>query len=798
MKKVQAKKLLSLLLSLMLVIGVMPFGTMTAFAANAGNETNLINYVKKGGAVKLTKDIALTKELLVPAGTEVSLDLNGKTLSRGLADCEEDGSVIRVETGAVLTITDGTNYNAGTVTGGAALNGGGIFNAGMLNFDGGTVEGNTAKGDTDGNGGGIYNSGTLTLRGGIIRNNAARNGGGIFNAAGATLNIEQNVITKKAGIESITRYTNVTVSGNEAENLGHGIYNDGEMSLAEAPVINDNGDHDIYNPRGTVITIMGELTYTKPICVKTSGVSTTLTKNYSLYNAKKPATFFSSADSGTLIKLTDAESGEVAFVKEMEKTLLEVYENRKLILKEEYDKPADAWTKAMSYAKDNEYIWGFSKENSVVEITLGADWNCEQGLDTGTKKNIVVDLNGFCIKRDGKKKKNGYIFKVGESSVLTVYDSNPNSTGYKNHKGGVIADGNGDDCGGGIIVEQYAQLRMNGGTIYNCVTDEHGGAIYAAGKQSYVILKDCTIDACKTKDSGDDCNGGGIYATQTSNLVFNNVTIVNCASEDKGGALYLSEKPGYVHLKNVMFSGNSANDGGGAIFIDDLSSDKEFEFTAENCFFYENKANDRGGAVYVNDDDESEYRNPTAFVDCMFQKNESTHNGSAIEVNDNGVVLSGGTITGNTTKEKGAVYVEDKYDITVSGKLIIKDNKGKSGNQNLVLEKDDKKAYVYDAGLYKGSEIYISTSNSGTGFAGGKEISEYQSKYFHPEKGKLNFKKTGEKTAEMITTASLFGEGSRNILLILLGLAIIAVIVTLAVKKKKGVDTDDDDEDEDE
>ena len=796
--KTISRKILPFLLALMLVIGVMPFCALTAYAANAKNESALISAVKKGGEVKLTADIDLTAELVVPAGSEVTLNLNGKKLNRGLSAAQEQGSVIRVEAGATFTLTDGTNFNAGTITGGASFNGGGIYNDGIMFFEGGTIEENTAQGDIDGNGGGIYNAGALALRGGIIRNNNARNGAGIYNAADASLDIEQNVITKKAGIEAVTRYTNVTITGNIAENLGHGIYNDGEMSLTEAPVINDNGDHDIYNPRGRVITIMGELTYTKPICIKTSGVNATITEDYSLYNTQKPTVFFTSSDSNTVIKLTATENGEVMFVNKMTKTLLEVYENKKLVKKEKYDKPADAWTKAMSYAKDNEYVWGFSKENSVVEITLGADWTCDQGLDIAAKKNVVVDLNGFCIKRDGKKKKNGYIFKVGEKAMLTIYDSNPTSTGYKNHKGGVIADGNGDDCGGGVIVEQYAQFRMNGGTLYNCITDEHGGAICADEKQSYVILKNCTIDACKTKDSGDDCNGGGIYATQTSNLNINNVTIKNCESEDKGGALYLSEKPGYVHLKNVLFSGNSANDGGGVIFIDDLNSDKEFEFTAESCTFSKNSAKNRGGAVYVNDDDESEYKNPTTFIDCTFKENESTHNGSAIEVNDNGVVLSGGTITGNTTKEKGAVYVEDKYDISVGGKLIIKDNKGKSGTQNLVLEKDDKKAYVYDAGLYPGSEIYISSSNGGTGFAGGKEISEYQSKYFHPEKGTLNFKKTGEKEAKMVTTASLFGEGSRNIILTLLGLAAIVIIAALVIKKRKGVDADDDYDDEEE
>ena len=47
----------------------------------------------------------------------------------------------------------------------------------------------------------------------------------------------------------------------------------------------------------------------------------------------------------------------------------------------------------MSYAKDNTFPWGFSSEDSVVEITLGSDWTSDQCLYTGTKKDIHIDLN---------------------------------------------------------------------------------------------------------------------------------------------------------------------------------------------------------------------------------------------------------------------------------------------------------------------------------------------------------------------------------------------------------------------
>ena len=781
---------------MIIVAGIMPSSKLTAYAANASTEAALIKYVDGGGDVKITKDITLTKALVIPEGVSVRLNLNGKTLNRGLSESQEDGSVITVSADAQLTISDSTGNNAGTVTGGASLNGGGIYNAGTLVFEGGTIKGNKALNNTEGNGGGIYNAGSLTLCGGIIRDNTARNGAGVFNAAEADLTIEKKVTVEKVGVQAVETITNVKISGNTAENLGNGIYNDSEMGLADAPVIVDNGGHDIYNPRGEIIRITGELTYTNPIRIKTSGVNSTITLNYSLYNSKKPTAFFTAADKKTIVKLTAAENGEVALVNEMNGTLLEVYENRKLVKREEFDKPADAWSKAMSYAKDNKSSSGISNEASVVEITLGSDWTSDKSLYTGTKKNIVVDLNGFCIRRDGKKRKEGNIFKVGENTILTVYDSDPDSEGYKNHSGGVIADGNGDSCGGGIIVEQYAQFRMNGGTIYNCVTDEHGGAVYAAGKQSIISLRNCSIDSCRTKDSGDDCHGGGIYATQTSNLILDNVIITNCSSEDKGGAVYFRDKPGYVKLKNVLFSGNSANDGGGAIFIEDLNSDKAFEFVAESCAFIKNSADDKGGAVYVNDDDESEYRYPTLFLDCSFSENRNNDNGSAIEVNDNGVVLNGCTITGNTTTAKGAVYVEDKYDISVCGKCIIKDNKGKSSNQNLVLEKDGKTAYIYCAGLYKGSYISISSSNGGTGFAGVKDASAYQSGYFHAEKGNLIFEKTGTKEAVLVT-ASLFGAGSKTAIIIIAAAAVlIAAGTVIVVKKRKGVDNDGDSNEE--
>ena len=116
--------------------------------------------------------------LIVPEGKSITLDLAGFALDRRLAALDADrGSVIRVSAGAMLTIRD-SGENVGFITGGYALNGGGIYNSGTLILEGGSVTGNTCEGL----GGGIYNEYVLIIRGGTVTGNTAlENAGGVFN-----------------------------------------------------------------------------------------------------------------------------------------------------------------------------------------------------------------------------------------------------------------------------------------------------------------------------------------------------------------------------------------------------------------------------------------------------------------------------------------------------------------------------------------------------------------------------------------------------------------------------------------
>ncbi len=146
--------------------------------------------------------------LEIPANYDITLDLNGKTLSRSLAAATNMGRILNVYANATFTLNDsvGTGVMSGGKVSGAGgggilvsgtfiMNGGSIknnecfasggginiMNGGVGIMNGGVIESNKAN-DTSGsgsdNGGGVQANGTFTMNGGVIRNNTATSGMG--------------------------------------------------------------------------------------------------------------------------------------------------------------------------------------------------------------------------------------------------------------------------------------------------------------------------------------------------------------------------------------------------------------------------------------------------------------------------------------------------------------------------------------------------------------------------------------------------------------------------------------------
>ena len=206
------------------------------------SETELRAVIDATGSyksVKMTADIQLGSHLVIENGKNVTLDLNGHKLSRSLTDYADDGNVVRVEVGGQLTVKDGSGNISGQITGGKAINGGGIYNAPA------TADGYPTS---------------LTIKGGTVTGNTCGDrGAGIFNYPGCVLNMQGTV----------------DVSGNTKGSEANNVYLDGE----------------------TVFTVTGALMgSTIGVSILQSG--RTITKDYKKYNPTTDgATIFSSDNS---------------------------------------------------------------------------------------------------------------------------------------------------------------------------------------------------------------------------------------------------------------------------------------------------------------------------------------------------------------------------------------------------------------------------------------------------------------------------------------------------------------------
>ena len=114
-----------------------------------------------GSTVTLTQTYNAISGLDGPlvVNNNVTLDLATYNINRNLTSAATNGYVIRVESGKTLTI-QGTGQIRGGYNNG---NGGGIFNAGTVDLQGGVITGN--KVTANNNGAGIYNAGTLKMQG---------------------------------------------------------------------------------------------------------------------------------------------------------------------------------------------------------------------------------------------------------------------------------------------------------------------------------------------------------------------------------------------------------------------------------------------------------------------------------------------------------------------------------------------------------------------------------------------------------------------------------------------------------
>ena len=129
----------------------------------------------------------------------------------------------------------------------ASSSGGGIYNIGTLNLNGGTISANKAV-----SGGGVYSDGSFKMNGGTISDNEASNGGGLYGyssaSSGNSLYINDGSISGNKATSNggggiyldgcYLGFENGSVTGNTSSNFGGGIYvtNSAEVIFADGTI----------------------------------------------------------------------------------------------------------------------------------------------------------------------------------------------------------------------------------------------------------------------------------------------------------------------------------------------------------------------------------------------------------------------------------------------------------------------------------------------------------------------------------------------------------------------------------
>ena len=289
--------------------------------------TNASTDANNPTVLTLLADITATNSdayLNLPSGCHVILDLNGHTIDRNMTEATSDGWVIKVNSGASLTIRD--TAGGGTITGGwSTFSGAGIVSSSAtLNIEGGTISGCRT---TNQGGSAIKASGTLRISGGTITGNIA-NTGNNNGAMAATIYLSgtSNFYLSDGSISgNYCGYTNAGTAGIASE-LGYGastLHLSGNYTLSGNRMGTYDADHDtwtdltasdLHNSARITVTIDDIIGPSEPaaLVLNNYGIDNwkaTFTSGWSTHmDGLNPEDYFTLVDNSKVIRVVDGEA----------------------------------------------------------------------------------------------------------------------------------------------------------------------------------------------------------------------------------------------------------------------------------------------------------------------------------------------------------------------------------------------------------------------------------------------------------------------------------------------------------
>ena len=476
-------------LFLTMLLTLCAVGTMKAqnSITTVTTEAELIAAVQTNGAnIRLDDNISTTSLLEIKDSKTITIDLNGFALDRG---CTSRGSqVIVVRNGSTL------NLSNGTLTGGWGGNGGAldIETNTTVNLDDVIISGNKA----DDRGGGISNKGTLTMQGGAITNNTShdnegtRGGGGFFNYSGATATLSNvtfngNKVTATGG-GGLCNYGTMTldgctITGNSCIMNGGGIWQGADATLnlqGQITVTGNTSDGDetnnLFLKTNAIINITGGLTGSS-IGVLLENNTGTFTNGYSSHNGYDPATIFTSdfpSVMGVSLVDNEAKMDYHSSFQYIECSWDDV--NKQVVKTQKTLSRQIVWTDSPSSEADYKVVTGGSGELGIGGSTGSYP---EFFVVRGTVNRDAIRVNGtdvHLVLCDGAT------LNVNSIIVNPAYKLYIHVQSYGFSMGKLNADNNGHE-------ETAAGIGSESGLSHDPYKDGpglieiHGGTIYAKG-----------------------------------------------------------------------------------------------------------------------------------------------------------------------------------------------------------------------------------------------------------------------------------------------------------------------------
>lgn len=625
--KTNARKYISLLLALCMVMSLLPAAALAAGADDDHGEhsdwTALTNLggTLTGGSYYLTGNLNASSGQISVTGT-VNLCLNGHTLnlkekslcvdsgSFTLCDCKGSGKITGGKYLPGVIVYGGTfTMNGGTITG----NGGGVIvganpsSSASFTMNGGSITGNTVNTNvTTTYGGGVYvaNGSSFTMTGGSITGNTVT-GTAAMTASGGVLVVNSGSSFTMTGGEITNNQCDGTMSGND---FAGGVrvssfLSGGSFTVSGDAVISGN------TAKGSANNV--SLTGSQTINIGSGGLSS---------GAEIGVTMASAG----VFTTGGGESCRQYFFSD-DDTYVVVPSNGELALGLVSSNPHTHCVCGETLCNEHGGEQTFDPLSSLSSTIGPGNYYLTKNLTNGTNGHITVSgnvtlcLNGRTLDLDG------HHFIVNSGGSLTICDCG---------SGGTITGGQAEQ-GGAVLVNSGGSLTLHSGSITGNTAS--GGGDGSSGSNR--------------AGGGAVCVNGGSF-NMTGGSIENNTANVTKKNDGGGGVL--------INSGSFTMSGGSITDNsvsghddstGGGVHVNSGT------FTMTGGAIANNNAKNGGGV--------------TVF------KSNSTANSSFI--------LSGGRITNNSATTAGGIYVLPNTEFKLSGEPAISGNTADGADSNIYL-----------------------------------------------------------------------------------------------------------------